>query len=128
MKKYLSIILVSTVCLSTTSFAMEKEPPFDDTAKMAEIHKAHEKIVAQLDLSAEQMAKMKELRESSKAKIEPILTEMKQLREKAKALREEGKKEFESVLTSEQLALFKKLRAETHKNRSRGERAQAEKK
>lgn len=63
-----------------------------------------EKMDKFLDLSDEQKAKAKEIREQSRKEIEPLMKEMKTIREKMDKIREADMKKFEALLTLEQKA------------------------
>ena len=63
-----------------------------------------EKMDKFLDLTDEQKAKAKEIREQSRKEIEPLMDEMKTIREKMDKIREADMKKFEALLTPEQKA------------------------
>ena len=63
-----------------------------------------EKMDKFLDLTDEQKAKAKEIREQSRKEIEPLMNEMKTLRKKMDKIREADMKKFEALLTPEQKA------------------------
>lgn len=90
--------------------------PAQQTEKMPKHHKEMrkrpepEKMDKFLDLTDEQKAKAKEIREQSRKEIEPLMDEMKTIREKMDKIRETDMKKFEALLTPEQ-----KAKLEAHK-------------
>ena len=82
-------------------------------------HLRPEKMDEFLNLTEEQKAKAKEIREQSRQEIEPLMKEMKALREKMDKIREADMQKFEALLTPEQkskLDAAKQKREEMHKN------------
>jgi Spy/CpxP family protein refolding chaperone len=61
-----------------------------------------------LNLSDEQKAQMKEIRESTRAKIDAVLTN--EQKAKIRAIRQEARKEMDAVLTPEQRAQLQQQR------------------
>ena len=116
----LSLVLATTVisagALSANiASAQETTPPeapkFEHKVDRAEMHKKMaEKIAKDLNLSEEQQAKAKEIRENGKKEIEPLMKDMKDIREKMDAKRRTNMKEFENILTPEQKAKFEELK------------------
>ncbi len=68
-----------------------------------------------LGLTAEQKAKAKAIRAEGREKLKPIMKEMKELRKKADEIRTENMKEFEDILTPEQKAKLKSMKADRPK-------------
>ena len=81
------------------------------------------KFAEDLGLTEEQQAKAKKMREDSRAKMKPMMEEMKKLHEKMDKAREENFKEFEKILTPEQKGKLEKIKEERknfhkkHKNK-----------
>lgn len=71
-----------------------------------------DKLSKELNLTDEQKAQAKKIREEGKEKIEPLMKEMKKLRAKIDETRKENMKEFEKILTPEQKNQFEKIKAE----------------
>lgn len=99
--------------------------PAQQTEKMPKHHKEMrkrpepEKMDKFLDLTDEQKAKAKEIREQSRKKIEPLMDEMKTIREKMDKIREADMKKFEALLTPEQKAKLEALK-QHHKKDFKG--------
>lgn len=99
--------------------------PAQQTEKMPRHHKEMrkrpepEKMDKFLDLTDEQKAKAKEIREQSRKKIEPLMDEMKTIREKMDKIREADMKKFEALLTPEQKAKLE-ARKQHHKKDFKG--------
>lgn len=99
--------------------------PAQQTEKMPKHHKEMrkrpepEKMDKFLDLTDEQKAKAKEIREQSRKKIEPLMDEMKTIREKMDKIREADMKKFEALLTPEQKAKLE-ARKQHHKKDFKG--------
>lgn len=99
--------------------------PVQQTEKMPKHHKEMrkrpepEKMDKFLDLTDEQKAKAKEIREHSRKEIEPLMDEMKTIREKMDKIREADMKKFEALLTPEQKAKLE-ARKQHHKKDFKG--------
>ena len=99
--------------------------PAQQTEKMPKHHKEMrkrpkpEKMDKFLDLTDEQKAKAKEIREQSRKEIEPLMDEMKTIREKMDKIREGDMKKFEALLTPEQKAKLE-ARKQHHKKDFKG--------
>lgn len=99
--------------------------PAQQTERMPRHHKEMrkrpepEKMDKFLDLSDEQKAKAKEIREQSRKQIEPLMKEMKDLREKMDKIREADMKKFEALLTPEQKAKLE-ARKQHHEKEFKG--------
>ena len=94
---------------------------FDEPHRMHEPNKP-EKMDIFLNLTDEQKAKAKEIREQSRKDIEPLMKEMETIREKMDKVREADMKKFEDLLTPEQKAKLdelKKHREDMHENGDR---------
>lgn len=113
--------LLLTTALSTliafsaysNAFAEAVANPAEPAQQTEKMHKHHkemrkrpepEKMDKFLDLTDEQKAKAKEIREQSRKEIEPLMDEMKTIREKMDRIREADMKKFEALLTPEQKA------------------------
>ena len=114
-KLLLTTALSTLIAFSVYSNAFAKAvanpaEPAQQTEKMPKHHKEMrkrpepEKMDKFLDLTDEQKAKAKEIREQSRKEIEPLMKEMKTLREKMDKIREADMKKFEALLTPEQKA------------------------
>ena len=101
------------------------EEPAQQTEKMPKHPKEMrkrpepEKMDKFLDLTDEQKAKAKEIREQSRKEIEPLMKEMKTIREKMDKIREADMKKFEALLTPEQKAKLE-ARKQHHKKDFKG--------
>lgn len=84
------------------------EPKFDK--KMHQ--RMADKFAKELGLSDEQKAEAKKIRKEGREKVEPLMKEMKVLREKMDKMREENMKEFEKILTPEQKAKMEQMKKE----------------
>jgi len=125
----LSLILATTIISSgalssSACFAQEaalpEAPKFEHKLDKAEMHKKMaEKIAKDLNLSEEQQQKAKEIRENGKKEIEPLMEEMKDLREKMDTKRKANMEEFEKILTPEQKAKFEELKKNAPKPENR---------
>lgn len=117
---FLSLMLAGTIisagALATTSVFAQEDLPVD--APKVEHHfnredfhqKMSEKIAKDLNLTEEQQAKAKEIREEGRKDIEPLMQEMKDLREKMDTKRKANMEEFEKILTPEQKAKFEEMK------------------
>lgn len=114
-KLLLTTALSTLIAFSAYSNAFAKAvanpaEPAQQTEKMPKHHKEMrkrpepEKMDKFLDLTDEQKAKAKEIREQSRKEIEPLMKEMKTLREKMDKIRETDMKKFKALLTPEQKA------------------------
>lgn len=114
-KLLLTTALSTLIAFSAYSNAFAKAAanpaePAQQTEKMPRHHKEMhkrpkpEKMDKFLDLTDEQKAKAKEIREQSRKEIEPLIDEMKTIREKMDKIREADMKKFEALLTPEQKA------------------------
>ena len=116
-KLLLTTALSTLIAFSAYSNAFAEAPanptePAQQTEKMPRHHKEMrkhpepEKMDKFLNLTDEQKAKAKEIREQSRKEIEPLMKEMKTIREKMDKIREADMKKFEAILTPEQKAKF----------------------
>ncbi len=78
--------------------------------------KMAETIAKKLDLTAEQQEQAKKIREQGKKEIEPLMNEMKDLRQKMDAKRRANMEEFEKILTPEQKAKFEEIKKNAPKH------------
>lgn len=108
------------------------------------MRKKHKSIMQELQLTEEQMEQERNLRKAGRSKVEPIIKEMKALKDKIKEMREAGAtkdeimairqemkplrekkkeliqkhmQEFESILTPEQKAKFQEIKAKRKNER-----------
>ena len=114
-KLLLTTALSTLIAFSAYSNAFAKPAanpaePAQQTERMPRHHKEMrkrpepEKMDKFLDLTDEQKAKAKEIREQSRKEIEPLMKEMKTIREKMDKIREADMKKFEALLTPKQKA------------------------
>lgn len=114
-KLLLTTALSTLIAFSAYSNAFAEAPAnpteaAQQTEKMPRHHKEMrkhpepEKMDKFLNLTNEQKAKAKEIREQSRKEIEPLMKEMKTIREKMDKIREADMKKFEAILTPEQKA------------------------
>ena len=96
----------------------EKMPKPHQGDKMRKLPKP-EKMDKFLDLADEQKAKAEEIREQSRKEIEPLMKEMKTIREKMDKIREADMKKFEALLTPEQKAKLE-ARKQHHEKEFKG--------
>ena len=136
-KKFLAILLATTVLSAGVVRAEPKVEPAMDKAEVVKVEKSDkadkvrrlgkkhhqemaERMAQDLGLTAEQRQKSEEIRKESQKKIKPLMDEMKALREKIDAERKANMEEFEKILTPEQKEKFeaiKKRGAEDFKRR-----------
>lgn len=74
--------------------------------------KMADKMADDLNLTKEQREKAEKIRKDGREKVKPLFEEMKQIREKMDKLREDNMLEFEKILTPEQKAKLKEIKAE----------------
>jgi len=74
----------------------------------------------ELNLTPEQKKQEKALREKYRAKLQPVMEEMKASHEKARAIQKEHMTEFEKILTPEQKAKFEKMQTERQQKMQQG--------
>ncbi len=89
----------------------------------------HEKLIKELQLNEKQTEQLTEIRKKTqqenkaiKAKMAPLKAEMKKLKAEKKALHDSKMKEIETILTPEQFAKFKELKAENKLQRKNKKR------
>lgn len=118
MNKAVLSLMCATAILFNAGIAAAKDhktmPPKD--VKEMQVRMS-EKLSKELNLTDEQKAQAKKIREEGKEKIKPLMKEMKELREKIDEARKENMKEFENILTAEQKAQFEKIKAEKKMHR-----------
>ena len=116
----LSILLAASVIssgvLSVEAYAEDvapKMPSFGqhmDPVQMRQ--KMQQKMAEELGLTAEQQKQAEALSEKSKAEMEPLMQEMKDIRVKMDEKRRANMEEFEKILTPEQKEKFEALKNE----------------
>lgn len=119
-KSYLMVLCATTLIYNVgTGFAaddMTMPPPPPQMGHHFNPEKHHEKMAQKLaedlNLTEEQQAKAKEMRQAAREKIKPLIDEMKAIREKMDTIRKENMKAFEEMLTPEQKETFAKIKAE----------------
>ena len=125
MKKYILSMLMGTIIVSGAALATENvvsaqtapaeiaEKVQDFKAKRAEARKEmKENFAKKLGLTEEQQEKASAIHQKSKAEMEDIKKQMKDLRQKADTIRENNKKEFESILTDDQKKTLEQMHEE----------------
>ena len=119
MKKLCLTLLCATALAYGANMALAQQdntmpPPPPHHAQQMEHHheKMHNRLAEKLNLTDEQKAKAKEMRQAARKKMKPLLDEMKALREKMDTIRKDNMKEFEDILTPEQKTTFEKIKAE----------------
>lgn len=122
----LSILLATSVIssgvLSVEAYAEDaapEMPKFEQAFNPEQMRqKMQQKMADELGLTAEQQKQAEALSEKSKAEMEPLMKEMKDIREKMDAKRRANMEEFEKILTPEQKEKFEALK---HKGPHHGE-------
>ncbi len=129
MNKFLLTTALSTVIAFSAysnAFAEAAANPAEPAQQAEKMPKPHkemrklpkpEKMDKFLDLTDEQKAK--EIREQSRKEIEPLMNEMKTIREKMDKIREADMKKFEAILTPEQKAKLE-ARKQHHEKEFKG--------
>lgn len=126
-KTFLSILLGATI-ISAGAFCANAQMP--DTPDMPKIEhkvdfrqmhqKMQQKIAEDLGLTAEQQEQAKAIHEKGKADMEPLMQEMKALREKMDAKRRANMEEFERILTPDQRAKFEEMKKNAPHHKMKG--------
>ena len=120
-----TLIAFSAYSNAFAEAAANPAEPAQQTERMPRHHKEMrkrpepEKMDKFLDLSDEQKAKAKEIREQSRKEIEPLMKEMKTIRKKMDKIREADMKKFEALLTPEQKAKLE-ARKQHHEKEFKG--------
>ena len=120
MKHNLLSLLLATTILSGGAVigqanaqdpAMPTEPQIGAHFDREQMHKEmSQKIAQDLSLTKEQQEQAKAIHEKGKKDIEPLLNEMKDLRQKMDEKRRATMEEFEQILTPEQKAKFEEMK------------------
>lgn len=94
-------------------------PPPEHNEKQMEAHheKMENKLADKLNLSQEQRSQAKEMRQTARKKIKPLMEDMKKIREQIDAIRKENMQAFEKLLTPEQKKQFDEIKAERKAHR-----------
>lgn len=122
-KKLLSILLATTILSAGAVMAQTPAPETQDVAETAKVEKRrmpkrfdrehHErmakKLAKDLNLTPEQQEQADKIRKEGIEKVEPLMEEMKALREKIDAERRANMTEFENILTPEQKTKLKEM-------------------
>ncbi len=119
MKKLLFILAITII--GQLSFAQTTTPQ-TEAAKPTGTEKKHHKghgnkkaMMKELNMTDDQKAKMKEMKEANKAKKEAIINDSKltedQKKQQLKDLHKAGAKDMQGVLTDEQKAKMKEMKA-----------------
>ena len=126
-KTFLSILLGATIISAGAFCANAQTPDAQDMPKVEhkidfnEMHKKMQiKIAEDLGLTAEQQEQAKAIHEKGKAEIEPLMKEMKALREKMDAKRRANMEEFEKILTPDQRAKFEEMKKNAPHHKMKG--------
>lgn len=125
MKKQILLMLMGTVMISGTALAtgegVQNQVSLTEIAQKVQDIQAHKKemrkemkenFVKKLGLTEEQQEKASAIHQKSKAEMEDIKKQMKDLRQKADTIRENNKKEFESILTEDQKKTLEQIKTE----------------
>lgn len=122
-KKLLSILLATTILSAGAVMAQTPAPETQDVAETIKVEKRrmpkrfdrehHErmakKMARDLNLTPEQQEQADKIRKEGIEKVEPLMEEMKALREKIDAERRANMTEFENILTPEQKTKLKEM-------------------
>ena len=113
----LTTLLVATMasgsafCANAEPRAFPEHPGFEHHINREEMHKKMtDKMATDLGLTDEQKAEAKAIHEKGKTDMEPLIKEMKDLREKMDAKRRANMEEFEKILTPEQKQKFEEMK------------------
>ena len=129
MKKILLLTLcASALGLASSAFAQAagpvggapRRPPPSTTVAARAMEKMNEEILAKLNLTDDQKAKLKAHKEEMAAKAKELkgakgAGKTEEVKEKVKALRKENQKFMKELLTKDQMKEFTKLRREAMK-------------
>lgn len=126
-KTFLSILLGATIISAGAFYANAQTPDTPDMPKIEhkvdfrQMHqKMQKKMADDLGLTAEQQEQAKAIHEKGKAEIEPLMKEMKALREKMDAKRRANMEEFEKILTPDQKAKFEEMKKNAPHHKMKG--------
>ena len=107
----------------------KKGPDFARPDKARKPHGDMKKFEDELNLSAKQKEQAKQLREKQMEAAKPLFEKLKaneqesrEIKDQLHQLREEGKKEFEAILTDKQLKKLEQLRLERKKEFAKKDR------
>ena len=113
----LTTLLVATMvsagafCANAESPAFPEHPDFEHQMNREEMHKKMtDKMATELGLTDKQKAEAKAIHEKGKADMEPLMNDMKDLREKMDTKRRTNMEEFEKILTPEQKQKFEEMK------------------
>lgn len=104
------VLFVAALLLGTVAMAQEGK----ERAKLTpeeRCEKKMEKMDEQLDLSDDQVAKIKAIHMANSDKMEAKRAEMKKLKDEMKVMRDASKAEIEKVLTDDQKEKLKEIEA-----------------
>ena len=127
---FLPILLATTIVSSGMAFspanakepALPEAPKFEQRFDREQMHKEMAKKMADdLNLTEEQQEKAKAIHEKGKKDIEPLMDEMKDLRQKMDEKRRANMEEFEQILTPEQKAKFDEMKKNAPEHHKKGE-------
>lgn len=122
-KFLLSTFLATTIIFSNVVKAEETDivpVSHEEVLKMENNHpkfdknfheKMAKKMAEKLNLTKEQQEQAAKIRQEGRKKIEPLMKEMKDLREKIDTERRANMEEFENILTPEQKKSFDEIKA-----------------
>lgn len=120
-KNILSLLFVAVLIggISAANASDQKSvAPMGETPKHAIVN-VSEKLGKKLNLTAEQKAQAKQIREDGRAKIKPLMEQMRETRRQVDAIRQENMQAFEKILTAEQKAQFEQIKAEKKMHRAK---------
>lgn len=116
MKKILiASVFATTVMFGAMNVMAQDElmpPPPHREFNREKMREQADKFAKDLGLTEEQKAQAEKIREEGRKKMDPLMKDMRELREKMDSAREENMKEFEAILTSEQKAKMEEIKAE----------------
>lgn len=116
---FLTTLLIATIVSGTALYAnaqtptdMPDHPAIEHKFNHEEMQKKMtEKLTKELGLTDEQQEQSKAIHDKGKADMEPLMKEMKDLREKMDAVRKANMEEFEKILTPEQKQKFEEMKS-----------------
>jgi predicted RND superfamily exporter protein len=121
MKQRMYVMLVALLVMSMSAFAQQQRGERNERQQSITPEARAEQMKKDLDLTADQKAKVKVLFETQQKEMEKLRTEAQgdqaNRREQATQLREKWDKELEKIIGKEKMAKHKALQAERMQNR-----------
>ncbi len=119
-KTWLTMLAAGAImCSPIMAFAQKGElppppPPHEDARpEMKKDH--HDRFAKELGLTDEQKAQAEKIRQAGRKKMKPLMEKMKALHKEMDELRKENMREFEKILTPDQQAKLKDMKARMDK-------------